>query len=313
MKSVNINKANVSLILTVAVVFLMLCLSIITFRYFALRSYNIKLTSSIQNLNLSIRNLHFSTKPLGAVGSDNIDYPAINILETVFTGQETTFFQMNVQIESNFSIYAEELENQWQMSGDLLKAAFIMNAINFLLPIGDELTNGRKTEIDVFHNPNISEERGERLASDGIWSISTAKPFDYLNAFGASCNDFAMLMYIFLNMNGIENRQVGDESHIYNEVYIGDRTYIFDALNNFYTEMSISEFLNQDVKEPVTYMVFPQAATSATSPKLYRPHRMKARFLHFINYGRTTKYQQKDYSHWNQFERWIREDKVSWP
>jgi len=233
------------------------------------------------------------------------NYENIFAKENIFDGREETFQAMFLKIKKQFKKYKKQLIVEWNLKGKLLEAAFILNVVNNMYGLGEE---GKSAS--VFANKNNT--RGNRNKKTGYLSLQCATAKDYLKSDYGDCNDYAMMMYIFLNLAGIENRQVGTPDHIYNEVKINGKYYIFDALYLFFTQMDNEKFLHQSPGKRVVYHTFYLDGANPLS-KHFRTNRGAMRMYYFLSQGRTIHLESKDFSHWNRFDIYIKNNKVCQP
>ena len=246
-----------------------------------------------------------SAKELIIYNHYTTNYESIFAKENIFDGREETFQAMYMKIKKHFQNHKKQLETEWNLKGKLLEAAFILNVVNNMYGLGEE---GKSASVFA----NKHNTRGNRNKKTGYLTLQCATAKDYLKSDYGDCNDYAMMMYIFLNLAGIENRQVGPPDHIYNEVKINGKYYIFDALYLFFTQMDNEKFLHQSPGKKVIYHTFYLDGSNPLS-KHFRKKRGAMRMYYFLSRGRTSHLKSKDYSHWNRFDIYIKNNKVCQP
>jgi hypothetical protein len=228
---------------------------------------------------------------------------------SIFTGKERTFADLYAAADRHFALHRRTLEQEWGLSGDLLKAAFLMNVVHNLWANGAPDGEGPREPVSVNHNPDIPPGRGVKFDHNPYYSIQRIYPQDYLKSAVSDCNDNAMMLYLLLRIAGFEARQVGTVDHIYLAVHIAGAEYIMDAWFNFFTPMGLEEFLRQPPDRDVTFHLFPSAGTDPALGS-YRKKEWGRRILYLVTEGRLSPGKPANYDHWNQFDEWYRRNYV---
>lgn len=235
----------------------------------------------------------------------NTNYNDIFSKENIFHGQAESFKEMSDEINTQLKRYKGQLEDEWNFDDKILKAVFIMNVVNNMFALGEE--GGMAS---VFSNKNITN--GNLSNTSNYPALQCATVNDYFASDFGDCNDYAMMMYVLLNIAGIENRQVGPQDHIYNEVKVNNKYYIFDALYLFFTQMDNEKFLHQSPGEKAVYNTFYLDGSNPLSEG-FRKKRGAMKIYYLLSRGRTSHFTSKDYSHWNRFNRYTNNNKICQP
>lgn len=229
---------------------------------------------------------------------------------TIFTGSEVTFADLYQSVEAYYLTVKPGLEAAWNIHGDLLHAVYLMNVVHWLWPIGmQDLPGVSAVPVGcVFHNPTLTATDGPVVPASGYHYLEEVTPARYMSSPVACCNDFAMMLYIFLNMAGYQTTQVGRPGHIYVESVIDGDTYILDSMLNYYAKMTNVAILNQT--EISTFTLFPFTATQKNKPLYYR-YRFGALRSHYIMLsGRAQLPTPITYDVLNHYSDWVTNNRV---
>ncbi len=215
-----------------------------------------------------------------------------------------TWGAFNNDVNRHFDASKFQLEKEWELSGDLLRAAFYTAIVGHLYPVGAIIDqNGEKI------GPSSVRSAFEKVYKDKGQKVPNIVPLAYhLQANVGECNDYASVLYMLLEMNGIPATHAGpDKSHIHVEAFIDGKTYIFDSLNLFFAPYSAEEFYMRAARPglaqydipPKEFNLLPNGGEDPTS-SFYRKRRAHAVMFNLLT-SSTSKQPPVRYPHWDKF------------
>ncbi len=234
------------------------------------------------------------------------DYRKIFSKRSLFDGSEKTWSQMHETVNSSFNQNQRKLAKEWGLRGKVLKAAFVMNVVHNMWGLGaNSEAEDAKDLSDVF---------SFKKARSGLDEVKGLSPGDYLTSPVASCNDYSMIAYLLLSMDGLKAMQVGTGEHIYVECWIDGKPYIVDAMNNFMAQMGNKEFLAQPLDEEKIFHLFPYSNSNPGLPEYYRKDKGALRHYWILFTGRLERDKESFiFPHWNRFHEYIKSNQVLMP
>jgi len=214
----------------------------------------------------------------------------LNNYDNIFSKSQLPITEVNSwkglhsHIQSRFIKYKNELSKQWGFSGELLEAAFLLNASHNLWARGNKQDDSGNTKpfgirnIKVLYNKKHINNPELQLKDPDKTFIS-----DYLKSDKGDCNDFAMMLYMLLNLSNISARHVGTSDHIYVEAKINKQTYILDSFHNFFVRGTIEEYLEPGEIKNMTFHMFKSFGTNPMNANGFRKRTGNRRIFQIIS------------------------------
>lgn len=211
---------------------------------------------------------------------DDIDFFSS---DRIFNGDEDTWVKMAEAIKGYYQKNIKQIE-KWSLDSDKSLAAFTMNIIHHLWGKGPyNKANGEYGGVMI--NPYVPSARSFGNSPYKYKSLDKVYPSDYLHAKYAECSDYAMLLYMMLFELGYDVKIVAARDHIYTEVIIDNKAYVYDAMYNFIFQGSNLDFLNIADDKKNIYFLFPYRGSYKNDDKVYRTESGHRRYYYLLTRG----------------------------
>lgn len=205
----------------------------------------------------------------------------------IFNGDERTWEEMAEAIKA---YYQKNIKNvqKWSLGPEESQAVFTMNIIHHMWGKGPySKTNGEYGGVMI--NPYVPDSRAFFDSPYRYKSLNRVYPGDFIHAKYGECSDYAMLLYMMLFELGYDVKIVAARDHIYTEVVINNKNYVYDSMYNFVFQGSNASFLNIDKDTKSTYLLFPYRGSHKNDKKIYRSESGQRRYYYLLTRGTVEK------------------------